>query len=481
MKRNIKKLGALALALALVLTLATAAFATTVPTLDGGVVGAFTDYVAGDSGSGENSAQSQGKLISIAKELTAYNKDETTINAPTVSYSYQVTAGQAGVSITDAAGKHANNTAVTVQTKAGVLDGIDVGATTTATGTVSWAPTETVSASETGAANNKYFTIDFTNVVFGASGVYRYVITEYPGGPSVNDAAAYYASAGVTPTTSATNPHVRYLDVYVRPAANVTSNGTIAADWDIYGYVCMLENEEITAEGDTTTTGAVKTNGFVAGTNDGTSYLADSYYTYNVTVSKTVTNDAYAKATHAFPFTVIFTNATVTQAVDISSSTTGTASGFTDPSSAALSAETTKGIVTLKDSSSVKYIGIPAGTSVEVYETNDVAGVTYQVTTTVDGTTSTDDDTVDPAVISGSAPTTAVAQNSPKAAYESTKATIAPAANTNDTVAHTVAVDNNMQLISPTGIVLRYGPFALILAFGVVILLLSRRRKEEEN
>ena len=326
----------------------------------------------------------------------------------------------------------------------------------TSANTIAWTSGETVTAADDGAANLKDLTIDFSNVVFGAAGVYRYVITE---------TAPAYAASGVTETTSATNPHVRYLDVYVRPVTTGFTDGTAAADWDIYGYVCMLESEEITDAGDTATTGAVKTNGFVSGTNDGTDYLADSYYTYNVTVSKTVTNDAYAKATHAFPFTVIFTNATVTNAVDISSSTTGTATGFTDPASAALSTGTTKGIVSLKDSSSVKYIGIPNGTNVEVYETNDVAGVTYQVTTSLDGA-----NTVDKAVTDGTTPTTAEVQSATKPAYQSTKATITPTVDTDDDVSHTIAVDNNLQLISPTGFVVRFAPYMLVLLGGILLI-----------
>ncbi|MBO4783865.1 MAG: hypothetical protein IKS60_01790 [Lachnospiraceae bacterium] len=448
MKKGFRKIGAVLLTFAMALAMNSTVFAAA--SLTGGEVGGFTN---------PDAPVSQEKTINIQKELTVYNVNETTINAPTISYTYAITAGAAGVSVTDATSDHANNTAVTVQTKAGV--GVsDITLTGTSANTIAWASTGTVTADTDGAANYKNLEIDFSNVVFGAAGVYRYVITETP--PA-------YAASGVTETTSTTNPHVRYLDVYVRPAATFT-DGSIADDWDIYGYVCMLESEAITPDGDTTTTGAVKTNGFVAGTNDGAAYLADSYYTYNVTVSKTVTNDNYAKATHAFPFTVIFTNATVTNAVDISSTTTGTVGGFTDPASAALSAGNTKGILTLKDSSSVKYIGIPNGTQIEVYETNDMAGVTYQVTTTVDGTTSTADDTVDVAVISGTAPTTAVAQGSPKGNYESTKASFTPGANADDDVAHTIAVDNNLQLISPTGFVVRFAPYMLVLLGGILLI-----------
>ena len=464
--KNMKKIGALVLALVMVLSLSATAFADGEATLTDGEVGGSTTFAT-------DNPTSQSKAIKIAKELTVYNVDETTINAPSITYAYEVTAGTSGISITDAATDHANNTPVTVQTKAGNLTGLKVNGTTGATGSIAWAPTETVTASTSGTANLKYLTIDFTGVVFGAAGVYRYVITETP-----HSGAATYAATGVTETTSTTNPHIRYLDVYVRPVPSGFTDGTAAADWDIYGYVCMLESEEITDAGDTATTGAVKTNGFVAGTNDGTAYLADSYYTYNVTVSKTVTNDNYAKATHAFPFTVLFTNSTITQAVDIGSSTTGTAAGFTDPASAALSAGDTKGILTLKDSSSVKYIGIPNGTQIEVYETNDVTGITYKVITVanINGTAAT---TTDNAVTSGSAPGSAVAQSSPKNAYESTKTSFTPTVDVDDDIVHTIAVENNLQLISPTGYAVRIAPYALMLAAGIVLFLLMRRRREE--
>lgn len=452
--KNIKRIGALVLALVMVLAMSTTAFATGAD-LTGGEVGGSSTFAT-------DNPTTQEKSVNIAKELTVYNKDETTINAPTITYSYAVTAGASGVSITDATTDHANSTAVTVQTKAGNLTGLKVNGTSGATGTIAWAPTETVTAADAGAPNLKYLNIDFSQVVFGAAGVYRYVITETP-----HDGVATYAATGVTETTSATNPHVRYLDVYVRPAPTGFTDGTAAADWDIYGYVCMLESEEITDAGDTTTTGAVKTNGFVAGTNDGTAYLADSYYTFNVTVSKTVTNDAYAKAMTAFPFNVTFTNATVTQAVDISSSLTGSPTGFTDPASAALSAGTTTGTANIKDSEAVKYIGIPNGTSVAVYETNPVTGVTYQVTTSIDGATSGTGYNVDQAVVTSATSTTM---------------TLSTTADADDDTAHTIAIDNNLQLISPTGVALRVAPYMLIMAVGaaLVIILAVRRRKEEE-
>ena len=439
MKNTMKK--ALALALA-VLMMAT-----------GGEVGGYTS---------PDSPKVQNKTLILKKELTAYNLDATQIQAPTISYTYAITAGDAGVNVTDEASDHTANTALTVPTKAGITAGVTL--TGTAVNTIEWTNTDTLTASATGIANYKDLKINFSNVVFTGPGIYRYVITE---------TAPNYAASGVTATTGT---HTRYLDVYVKAADNF-NDGSAASDWDIYGYVCMYDSEDVDPADDTTTTGAMKTNGFVAGTNDGTEIKADSYYTFNVTVSKTVVNDNYAKATHAFPFTVIFTNAAVTQSVDISSATTGTTTptGFVDPAAAALSDDDTRGVVFIKDGASVKYIGIPNGTSVEVYETNDMTGVIYQVTTTLTPTGTAPN--TDNSVSWGNAPTVAVAQAAEKEAFQSTKATITTTPDVDDDNAYAVAVTNRLLTISPTGVSLRVAPYALMLCAGLLLVFFSRRRK----
>lgn len=452
MKNTMKKALALALAVLMMASLSVAAFAEGEAELTGGEVGG---YAQADSPTVQN------KTLILKKELTAYNLDETQIQAPTISYTYTIAPVEPSFNVTDEASDHATGIgARTVPTKAGITAGVTL--TGTAVNTIAWTNTDTLTASATGTANYKDLKIDFSNVVFTGPGIYRYIITE---------TAPNYAASGVTATTGT---HTRYLDVYVK-ASNTFTNGSAASDWDIYGYVCMYDSEDVDPDGDTTTTGAMKTNGFVSGTNDGTVIKADSYYTFNVTVSKTVQNDNYAKATHAFPFTVIFTNAGVTQSVDISSATTGTTTptGFVDPAAGALSDDDTRGIVFIKDGASVKYIGIPNGTSVEVYETNDMTGVIYQVTTALTGTETNTDNSVS----WGDKPTVAVAQAAAKEAFQSTKATITTTPDVDDDNAYAVAVTNRLLTISPTGVSLRVAPYALMLCAGLLLVFFSRRRK----
>lgn len=459
MKNTMKKALALALAVLMMASLSVAAFAEGEAELTGGEVGG---YAQADSPTVQN------KTLILKKELTAYNLDETQIQAPTISYTYTIAPVEPSFNVTDEASDHATGIgARTVPTKAGITAGVTL--TGTAVNTIAWANTEKLNAATNGAANYKDLKIDFSKVVFTGPGIYRYIITE---------TAPNYAASGVTECKAdeAAASHDRYLDVYVKAADSFT-NGSTAEEWDIYGYVCMYENKAITPDGDTTTTGAMKTNGFVAGTNDGTVIKADSYYTFNVTVSKTVQNDNYAKATHAFPFTVIFTNADVTQSVDISSATTGTTSptGFVDPAAGALSAGSTKGVVSIMDGASVKYIGIPNGTSVEVYETNDMTGVIYQVTTTLTPTGTAP--TTDNSVSWDKAPTVAVAQAAAKEAFQSKKATITTTPDMDDDNAYAVAVTNRLLTISPTGVSLRVAPYALMLCAGLLLVFFSRRRK----
>ena len=405
--KNLKKLGALLLALVLVLSLGATAFAA-------------SDLV-GDGVDGNKTATSSSTTVTLYKELTVYNPTATTINAPSISYAYAIEGADGGSTITDTDGI----SAVT-------YPGSDATGTLTITATVTWAPTETVTAAAGGAKNTKPIVVDFTGVTFPRAGVYRYKITE-------TIADADYTAAGVVDGSIS---NVRWLDVYVKDT-NI-----------IYGYVLM------DAANDTVDSTTAKTEGFVAsGVTGGDT--ADQYHTFNLTIKKSVVDDEYIKSSgHKFPFTVTFTNATVMGDVKPIVSTSGTAT-LTQADAAPI-ASFAATAPTIADSGSVTYTGIPMGTAVSIVEENNVAGTTYAVTSSgADSNITTAE-----LVASGNSTTGTISITAQMAGSEANK---------------TVTVTNTLALISPTGVVLRVAPYILMLAAGIVLLALSRKRRSREE
>ena len=397
------------------------------------------------------------KSINIIKEIIAFNANGTEVLTPVVTYTYTVTPADvsAGPAVTDDTSDHASGSAVTSPVQAGITAGLvvtgtaagEAGTASGATGTLVFTNASTFTTASDGDSNEYDINLDFSGVTFTAPGVYRYQIEE--------TVSAAYAAIAMKEGGS----HSRFLDVYVM-GRDEDSDGSL----DIYGYVCMEENDNVT-------TATTKTNGFVAGS-DG----ADSYYTYDLTLSKEVENDSYAEGSTAFPFTVIFSNPENYGAVFTIGEDVGT--GSTGISPAAGSAPEWKGVARVKEGGEITYTGIPAGVDAEVYETNIVAGVTYTVSTSVNG----GEATVDDGVVAGSVPSAATAQTA-KASCESTKATIDTTANMAVEEAQTVAITNTLSLISPTGLVIRFAPYGLLLIGGIVLLVIAmkhRKHNEEE-
>ena len=50
-----------------------------------------------------------------------------------------------------------------------------------------------------------------------------------------------------------------------------------------------------------------------------------------------------------------------------------------------------------------------------------------------------------------------------------------------DDVAHTVEFENVLQMISPTGVIVRSAPYILLLGTGVALFVLSRSFKKKEE
>ena len=411
--KNLKKLGALLLALTLILSLGATAFAENVPA--SGIISSTTDT-----------------SIVIKKEITAFNPTGSTVNAPSITYSYTIAPGEAGKTITDSADVSA--TTVAGPSGATITESITWNAETAA---------DQMATAADGEANTKDITVSFSGVTFPAAGVYRYVITE----------TATYTNTGVVDG----GDHTRYLDVYVKNSEN-------EGEFEIYGYVCFKNNNNIDGSDDAAEADqvakAVKTVGFVANTDEQDTLTTDKYYTYNLTVGKTLVDDA-GMNNHQFPFGIAFTGSE-TGVLPIISGNAGTKPTW-ETKGAMSSFDTTVDGATLKiaNGQTVTITGIPVGTSVTINEKNDVTGTTY--TSVSDGA---DTDAAAKLIATG---------------VSSNDATVAVQAADGTAENKTVTFTNTLALISPTGVVLRVAPYVLMLAAGIVLFVLSRKRRSREE
>ncbi len=460
-----KKLLALVLAAMMLMAMMTTAMAANADmTGQGTEDGVIGEYTAQDT------QTKYGNTVILYKEIKAYNETAGSVYAPTITYNYTIAPGAAGAQVKDAGGValHKSKNAVEVQTKAGpdgakISGSVDNGDNYT-DGQLVFTPAVSLNTSTDGTKNVFKLKVDLSGVEWKAAGVYRYIITE-------TTTEAQKNAAGIADGTST---ETRYLDVYVM-------DGETTGTYQVYGYVCFQTLGSIDGTVQDTVTKAAKTEGFVAdnGGEQGTTALtADQYYTFNLKVSKTLVGDQ-AMNDHKFPFFVNIKNSSVT--ADIKLKTTTVEDGGTaadgDDKAGNLSAET--GLAdtpTIDHQSNITYIGIPVGitaaTTADVYENNDVTGTTYLSQFSIDTAAATDESKKSISwITTGNANKSIVAQ---WAEVDMNKAN-------EDT--HAVDFTNTLEVISPTGVVMRVAPYALILGAGLMLLLISRKRKvaiEEE-
>lgn len=475
--KKLIRIVALALAMAMMLVLCASAFAAS---LSDGAVGGFTQ---------PDTPATQEKSIVIKKEITAYNPDSGVkfVYGPAITYTYTLAAAADNelVNVTDETTDHASGQPVTTKVLAGVSPG-DVSVAGTEANKIAWTNADILDVSVSGTANYKNLTISFSNVVFSQPGVYRYKITE---------SAESYTTSGVTKNTG--NTQVRYLDVYVmrsadygKDASGDPSTENRAGWWTIYGYVCIDSSLGTTA----VTASTAKTNGFVDSDGSTGTSTSDEYRTYNLTIGKTLSGDASMNG-HKFPFDVTWTAGDATGTFQFIAKTTGTAEVTGDSVDATTSINGTDvaahtkvsganavgtdgkdGSPKIANGGTVKYIGIPVGTKVTVTETNDVAGTTY--TTTAKEKIGTAD-AADVAFTGG----TAILSTDKKTATTADTKTVvyaqagAPTAGSDVTIQYT----NTLALISPTGYVVRFAPYALMLIGGVVLLVVAMKHKKHSD
>ena len=437
---KMKRIGAMALALVMLMALSVTAFADNIGS--NGVVGEKEGHLT-----------SAGEVV-LLKELVVKNTDGSNVYLPTVTYNYTIAPATVanGTQVTDADG-----------IKMVVSPGL-TGATITET--VSFSPDDTAQADPstfqsttltqpfaapaTGVSVYKTLTVDVSNVNFQESGIYRYEITE----TSSNKTAA-----GVTNGTDYSG--TRFLDVYVRGVPGDNGAGEYAS-YEVYGMVCFSTNSSIdgtTANNNLDSVG--KTTGYTH-TSD-LDHVADQYLTKNLSVTKNITG-AMAEKGHKFPFVITLSSGITGTRVNGADTTGNVTSGFDAGTTNVTLAASNVINAGLSNGKSVILYGIPteANATVVVKETNDTADV-YTMTASVTNSSVTDlgfvaaGEVMDPTV-------------------EKTAASVA----IDQSAMTAIEFTNAITEISPTGMVLRFAPYAIMLAAGFIFLVLGKRRTSDE-
>ncbi len=454
MKKTIKKLGVLIISAVMLLGLGGTIMADESMTGESGVIGEFTPPAG---------AEEKSSKVVIYKELTAYNPEDCTVNAPTITFNYTVSSSNAlaGKNIYDAKSHHDPLVNVHVLTKQGVGSPTITG---TGEGVIALVPgTNTLKASVNGTANRYPLTVDFSGIDFltdgSGAGVYRYQIDE-------TTTEAVKNAAGIKEGEVA---NTLYMDVYVD------------GDGKIYGYVLFTNNVDIDAREDDDAAAAAaagKTEGFVGTVADQTAYssdtsVADKYYTFNLEVTKTVVGDNYTKNNHhQFPFEITLDNTTVTANVlPIMTVSANATQAALSAGAIGTGASATTWTPTIADSAKVTYVGIPTGTTVTIKEQNDVTGVTY---TSVSTNADTNADSKD--IYTGEWSNTATVNCNATALTKAAENHTSTAS-----TAKQVIFTNTLQQISPTGIIVRSAPYILLLGAAIVLFVLSRRWAKKER
>jgi len=354
--------------------------------------------------------------------------DNTTVGAAgwTVTFNdtFKITDGDDAANLpaatfiyTITAGSGAAATTTSPLITAGVVDGSKPSITnSTHTATESGITTNTVDVK-----------VDFTGVPFTAAGIYRYNVKVAQDASNVTKDDI---SLDVKNTTPGSGSYI--LDVYVKKVENGT-----ATTFEPYAYVLSKS-------------GAINT--FTTGTNENTVTYNESekvdtitheYTTYNLTVKKVIKGDL---AANSFDFTITISN--VPTGVIFTQDAVNKANATSYTLTAAL---TNNGTTVIK--------GLPSTVTYAIKEAvNQLEGYTVEVT---------DDNKAHGTY-------TWIGTAGSATEYGNATATTIGDADT------AVQFTNTLNNISPTGVVMRVAPFAIMLGAGVVLLVLSKKRKSED-
>ena len=356
----------------------------------------------------------------IPKGITMKNDETGTYYSPNITYTYTI-APQ------DPQGDTITDGSISVPVEIG-----PAGGATLASSSVAFTSAAVDNVTSTGKEITQNITVNIDLTKFSKAGIFRYKLSD-------TTATSALFTAGITRHDDYKKD--RYLDVYIK-------NGTSGVE--VSGYALSQTNQATAGNKD-----GGFTNEYETTTDAGTGTVTentDVYRTYNVKLEKKVTGDMGDK-THGFPFAVTVNNNGLTYYSNGSASTA------------------TSSTINLADGGTLEIKGLNPHATVGYVETNDT---TEKYKVTIDGKGGANL-VPEAEVASGSTATLAVGAVS---TYSSVS-TDATATNYSE-----VKFTNNLASVSPTGVVLRYSPFILLLACaGALIIFASRtraRRKETD-
>lgn len=418
MHKTFKKIGAILLALTMLFALSATAFAAG-PDNNEGNLGP-KDGGESTGGTYTLSTEKWGSAITAATFNVHFQRvDDTNAKLPRTQFSYTIANGSAKAA-----------TANTPAIKAGITGGATIPTPTTDT----WNTVNDTTEIDT-------ISLSFDKTKFSQPGVYRYTITQAELTQEQQDIGIENGDKAGAHTET-----VLYLDVYVSKVSGELS--VVAA--------VLLKTADAPA--------LSHTDGSVADTLETATYSnkVDGFYnkftTYEVTLQKVVEGDA-GDTDFEFPF-ILLTD--YTEGEDANTTIEGLeykaeAADAKATCAASYTVKTEASGLKMKHEGKITLKGLPKKAIVKLFEDID-AGEGYLISS--------------------------VATNLDAAAgltKQKTDTKFTTMGTVNGTDGADITYTNERNSISPTGVVLRVAPYALMLAAGFVFLLIGKRRREEES
>ena len=410
--------------------------------------------------------------ITLNKTLIFFNPEKVDVYEPNITYTYKVTpvnVNEDQATVTDD-GYYNDDTPVTVHVKDGVADGLTV---TTAAQFSDANKVKDVTPEGTLVEKNIVLTI--VPEKFTAAGIYRYKLTDETEVSDLN-------SVGITRAEGTDGYKAdRYIDLYVKNVLG--TDGKPTGELKVENVVVFSTTSVTDPTTGKITPETIKTTGFNESPQSDNDYtddkLADHYYTYNLKVEKE-TDGVLADKSNKFPFAVTINDI---KAKKITYAAVGVAAA--NAADEAVSSDSvTKGelsdssVIKLADGESVTFYGIPFGAKATVSEYNNTKD---QYVAKKDDTKTTADSANKAlaADVTLTAETPSVKAELADILIDAGKAHTA-ADDSQSSEATTLAhFKNFLPEISPTGVVLRVAPYAIMLGAGVVLFIVLKLRKNK--